>query len=341
MALENRNKVEKRNDLNEVRSKRMTVQQLRLFAIYLSRINARDESTRRVRFSLSDFQKIMELSQIKMKNLKAATDNLLCKIVSVPNENGGYISFQLFKECTVDKDEYGEWFVELDAHDKALPLFFDFKEKYFTYEVGNVLRLASVNQMRMYEILKQRQKLKQPAIIQLQDLRELLGVDESAYPRFGNFRVFVLDKAQKELDAQTDITFTYQLIKRGRKVAAISFNIQKNEKSTPQLCIEEYLNSLPDPAGLDETAPAEDEGTAPASDLFADALPANLSAAEVEALRGLAVDKVDTSNGRADAELKIYDYLSEKTRLLYAQKKPVKPENYFAWLRKAVDGDWT
>ena len=197
MKLKKGNKVEKRNDLNEIRTKHMTMQQLRFFAIYLSRINARDESTRRVRFPLADFQKIMGLGRLNIANLKAATDGLLCQIVHLPNKNGGYKSFQLFKECTVDKDPDGEWFVEIDAHDKALPMFFDFKEKYFTYDVGNVLRLGSSNQMRMYEILKQRQTLRQPVIIQLQELRELLGLDDDKYTRYQDFRVRILDKAHK------------------------------------------------------------------------------------------------------------------------------------------------
>ena len=46
-------------------------------------------------------------------------------------------------------------FYEIDAHDRALPLMFDFKNKYFKYELWNALRLKSPNQVRMYEILKQ------------------------------------------------------------------------------------------------------------------------------------------------------------------------------------------
>lgn len=340
MNLKKGNKVEKRNDLNEIRTKHMTMQQLRFFAIYLSRINARDESTRRVRFPLADFQKIMGLGRLNIANLKAATDGLLCQIVHLPTKNGGYKSFQLFKECTVDKAPDGEWFVEIDAHDKALPMFFDFKEKYFTYDVGNVLRLGSSNQMRMYEILKQRQTLRQPVIIQLQELRELLGLDDDKYTRYQDFRVRILDKAQKELAEQTDIKFTYEPVKKGRKIAALAFNIQRNDLKFPQMCIEEYIAALPDPEETEDDAPEFDADTTGGGDLYADALPDSLSAAEVEALRALAVEHVDAGGGLADAELKVFDYLSEKTRLMYAQKKAVKQENYFAWLRKAVAEDW-
>ena len=51
--------VQKRNVLNELRATNLTLQELRFFSIYLSKINPRDKSTRIVRFQLADFQKIM------------------------------------------------------------------------------------------------------------------------------------------------------------------------------------------------------------------------------------------------------------------------------------------
>ena len=52
-----------------------------------------------------------------------------------------------------------EWFVEINASDDALPLMFDFKNRYFKYALWNALRLKSPNQIRMYEILKQYETL--------------------------------------------------------------------------------------------------------------------------------------------------------------------------------------
>ena len=351
MGVKKSNKVEKRNDLNEVRANHMTIQQLRFFAIYLSKINARDVSTRKVRFSLDEFQKIMGLGKLNINSLRDVTTSLLQQIVHVPLEGGGYKSFQLFKKCVVNQDEYGAWFVEFDAHDDALPLFFSFKEKYFIYEVGNVLRLASSNQIRMYEVLKQRQKMKQPVRVELKKLREYLGIKESEYPEFHDFKRRVLETAKVELEAQTDIIFSYEKVKRGRKVVAIDFFISKNDKSFPQLSIAEYIQSLVPAECVDEQPDDEEEHdfleeppSLPSRGLtmdYSEALPSNLNSEEVEVLRGLAVSHIDTNCGLPEIELRTYEYLMEKTRLLYAQKKKVPERNYFAWLRKAVDGDWT
>lgn len=347
MRIKRTNKVEKRNDLNEIRAKHMTMQQLRFFAIYLSRINARDESTRRVCFPLADFQKIMGLGKLNIRNLQAATDSLLCQIVHIPDENGGFRSFQLFKECRVFRDN-GAWFVEIDAHDRALPLFFDFKERYFIYDVGNILRLSSSNQMRMYEILKQRQKMKQPVIIELAELRELLGIDAAAYPEYKRFRAWVLETAKRELAAQTDITFTYEPVRTGHKITALAFDIQANTSNFPQMSIEEWIDAIPEPEPLRPSlhpavaveAGANSSGSGIDIEFYAEALPEELKPAEVEALQALAVEHIGEYDSHYGAELEIFDYLQKKTKLMQAQKKAVKPENYFSWLRKAVAEDW-
>lgn len=240
MAIKGKELIEKRNILNEVRKNNMSLQELRFFSIYLSKINARDISTRTVRFPLSDFQKIMEFGRLNTAQLKATTDSLLGKVVSIPNERGGYTSFQLFKECTVDKDEFEEWYVEIDAHDKALPLMFDFKDKYFTYELWNALRLKSGNQLRMYEILKQYEKLGERKL-PLTELRELLGISENEYPRWDNFKRRVLDSCQEALADNTDICFEYEPIRVGRKITGVKFTIKKNTSYIDQLSLNEFL----------------------------------------------------------------------------------------------------
>ena len=74
--------VQKRNILNELRSNNMTLQELRFFSIYLSKINPRDVSTRVVRFPLSDFQKIMELgTDMNISHFKLTVRRILQQIV--------------------------------------------------------------------------------------------------------------------------------------------------------------------------------------------------------------------------------------------------------------------
>ena len=239
--------IEKRNILNEVRENNMTLQELRFFSIYLSRINARDLSTRLVRFTLSDFQKIMELPRIRTSDIKPVVDRLLRKIVHVPTEAGGFTAFQLFKECTVNQDAHGEWYVEIDAHDKALPLMFDFKTHYFTYQLWNTLRLRSVNQLRMYELLKQYEQLGE-RVIEIAQIRKWLGIEPNEYPRWDRFKDRVIDSCQRALAENTDIKFTYEPIRKGRKgFSEIKFTIEKNPNHVDPLTLEEFIDLQTEP----------------------------------------------------------------------------------------------
>lgn len=248
--------IEKRNVLNEIRRNNMALQELRFFSIYLAKINARDINTRQVRFKLSDFQKIMGFGKMNIAQIQESTNSLLTKVVNVPNENGGYTGFTLFKKCTLDKDKYGEWFIEIDANDVALPLMFDFKSHYFTYELWNALQLKSANQVRLYELLKQYEYIGKREIA-VSELRELLGVASNEYPRWDNFKRKVLDSCQKALAENTDITFTYEKGKssgRGGKWLTIVFHIRKNENYVDRLSLKDFINLQPEPQAIEEIA---------------------------------------------------------------------------------------
>ena len=230
--------VEKRNVLNELRATNLTLQELRFFSIYLSKINPYDKKTKYVRFPLSDFQKIMEFGRLNIQQLKDSTDSLLGKKVHIPLENGGFKGIVLFDQCEVNKDSSGRWYVEISASNAALPLMFDFKDRYFKYELWNALRLKSANQIRMYEILKQYEKLGKREI-SVSDLREMLGIAPNEYPRWNNFKTRVLDSCQQALKDITDISFDYERGKvgNGGKWLTIIFNIRKNEPTDSQMVL--------------------------------------------------------------------------------------------------------
>ena len=237
--------VTKRNHLNEIRPMDMTLQELRFFSIYLSKINPKDEKTRAIRFSLSDFQAIMELGRLNMIHMRNVVDGLLRKVVGTPDENGtGMIRFQLFKVCRVSEDlSNKEWYVEIDANDLALPFMFDFKGHYFKYELWNALRLKSKNQLRMYEVLKQYEKAG-CRIIGVKELREQLGIEDSEYPRFGNFKARILDSCQEALAEYTDISYAYEPYgKKGKggKVLQLKFTITKNKDYIDPLHLHKFI----------------------------------------------------------------------------------------------------
>jgi plasmid replication initiation protein len=235
--------VEKRNILNDIIAREFTLQELRLFSIYLGRINARDLSTRKVRLTLKQFYRVMGLQTIRIEYLKAITKKLLQKVVSVPTETGGYNQFQLFKRCTVDKDDYGQEYFEIDANDDALQLMFNYQKPYFKYDLWNVLNLESVNQFRMYEIVKQGEYNGERTLT-IKELRDLLGVNPKEYQKYNDFRRRVLDSCQKALAEKTDIIYTYEPIRAAHgKITSLRFTITKNPNHVDKLNLSAFLSA--------------------------------------------------------------------------------------------------
>ena len=234
--------VVKLNSLNEMRTKEMSLQELRLFGIYLSKINPQDQATRIVRFSLVDFQNIMDLRRLNLQYFQKIAYNLVRKTVSVPTERGGLSVFNIFRECTIEADESGTWYVEIDADDKALPLLFDFQSHFFKYELWNTLRLKGKNQLRMYEVLKQCEKIGY-RIISIADLKGMLGIKESEYPQFKEFKRCVLEVCKKALAENTDISYAYEPhSKKGRKVHELKFTITKNKDYIDPLGLDKFID---------------------------------------------------------------------------------------------------
>ena len=327
--------VEKRNVLNELRSNNMTVQELRFFSIYLSKINPWDISTRIVRFPIEDFQRIMGFGKLNIGQLRASTDSLLCKLVHIPDDNGrGMRTFQLFKECHLFQDDDDKWFMEIDAHDKALPLMFDFKSRYFKYELWNALRLKSPNQMRMYEILKQYEKVGKRELT-VQELRELLGIENKEYSeRWDNFKVRVLDSCQQALAESTDIKFTYERGKvgKGGKWLSIIFHIEKNKEHEDALSLEEFIEMQPlIESDFDENTDETEinYGSELANLLGSAALNDEFSIEQVEVIKGLVIQAV-----KGD-DIERCDYLHH----MVSKMNVNAPKNRYSYLCAMIEND--
>ena len=361
--------VEERNILNEIRKTNMTLQQLRFFSIYLSKINARDSSTRVVRFPLSDFQKIMGLGRMNIQHFKNTVDSLLCNVVHIPKPSGGLASFTLFNDCTLEKDENGDWYFEINANDKALPLMFDFKSHYFTYQLWNALQLKSATQIRMYELLKQYEYIGKREI-EVSELRELLGIEPNKYPRWDRFKDRIIDSCQKALAENTDICFPYETGKsggRGGKWISIIFHIKKNENYVDHLSLKDFIDLQPEPSVIEgtateisETEPHEpqpklqpqskqqfideddeedDDWRNPFIDLYRSACNNEFSELETSLLVSY-IDKKQLPDDVNGVPCAIYNYLGQKyLELKYiSQYNPIK--NRFKYLCKMIKSDF-
>ena len=213
--------------INNLIENRLTIQELRLFSVYLSRINPKDINTRKVRFLLDDYLRLTGLSRLYPSDIVPSMKKLCTKTFTIIKDTEDIDVFTIFNKISYNKTDKC---IEITAHDDALPYLFELKKNFFSYKLWNILRLKTVNQLRMYEILKQYEKAGKREIDVIQ-LKELLGIPADKYPRIDNFKRKVLDKCQAALKDYTDIYFTYA---KGKASAAnkwetIIFEIFPNE----------------------------------------------------------------------------------------------------------------
>jgi hypothetical protein len=345
--------ITKQYNLNLLRPNGMSLQGLRLFAIYLSKINPLDESTRKVSFLLEDFAAIMEFkSRANIAYFKEAAEKILCNAVSIPRQDGGFTAFQIFKECEVlQSEEDGQWYFTIDAHDRALPYMFDLQGRFFKYKLWNTLRLKSRNQLRMYELLKQRER-EGSAVFSVDYLRQHLGIEQREYPRFTTFKHGVLEACKEALEEYTDITFTYESYgRKGQrgKINSLKFTIQVNQKYKDPLLLEEFIDLRKQELQIDmwdlegeqrEEAMGESYRSSETSHrekmliFLSDAVDQEFSKVEMEIL-------LNTLNERlpGSADLQKFDHLKNKYSIINYKHSNGQIRERFGYLKKIIGTD--
>lgn len=231
--------VRKSNVLNEVRNSDITTAEYRLFCIYLAHFKMKEPDNNTVTFNLSDYARIVGLDRPRKPDIEKQAQNILSRSVQVDNADGGFTRYALFDTFKLHKED-DAWLVTLECGHKIAPLIREERGRFIRYKLYNTIFLKSYNQQRIYELLKQYEKIGERTIT-LEDLREYLSIGKNEYPVWYTFSRDVLKVAQNALEENTDIAFDYIPIKKGKPVVAVKFVIRKNENYKDKLQLEGFL----------------------------------------------------------------------------------------------------
>ena len=111
--------------------------------------------------------------------------------------------------------------VEASFNENIRPYLLELRDNFTKAQLSQLLKLKSPVSHRIYWLLREYAAFGK-RIIGLAELRNVLGLTTEYQNRFDHFRERVLDRAQAEL-AQTDLPFTYEVIKQGRTITEIRF----------------------------------------------------------------------------------------------------------------------
>jgi plasmid replication initiation protein len=224
----NTNLVTKSNMLIEANYKLGVVEQ-KIILCLASNIQPTDSDFKTYTLPIKEFHQLLGLKgSPKYSELRQITKELMQKVFEIRIGNKvaqvSWLSFVAYNET--------EGTIDIRFDPFLRPYLLQLKREFTSYRLENVVKLKSSYAIRIYELLKQYEKLKERTFL-LIDLRKMLGA-EDVYPAYGNFKQRVLIPAQKELKQKTDISFEFEEVKVGRRVDKVRFFINSKKKDSEE-----------------------------------------------------------------------------------------------------------
>lgn len=228
--------VRKSNFLIEASYKLSVIEQKVILAL-ITTLKAEDNQFAAYPFRIKDLVSLLGVtSPNEYKYLGKITKNLLERVLVLKTEEVVLQTHWLSSAKYIK----GEGIVELKFDSEIKPFLLTLKKCFTNYPLRYALQLRSQFSIRLYELLKQYEKIGQRNF-EVEDLKRLLGISSKQYQQYADFKKRVVLTAQKELAGKTDITFKFEEIKRGHGVGQIRFYIKSKTLETAQFARAETI----------------------------------------------------------------------------------------------------
>ena len=226
LVVKNNNLIEARYDLG------LNEQKIILYAV--NKLDRDKKKFNILSLNIRDFFELIGTTQERYSEIRETVRGLRKKEIIINTKERELIVGWL---SSIDylKDEGT---IELEFSEKLAPYLLQLKERFTRYEIENILYLKNKHSIRIYELMKQYEKIGKREF-ELEQFKYLLMID-GQYERVYDLERFVLEVAQKEINKFTDLNITYEKLKKGRKVTGLLFEIESKNKEK-QVYIE-YLN---------------------------------------------------------------------------------------------------
>lgn len=234
--------VRKSNQLVEARYK-FDIWETRVFTKMLTMIRLKDADFKVYRIYVKDVIEEFGLERDRRayQRIKMAGERLNDKTVRIFRDTEeGLKEFKTKIVAGIESFVHNEdgKYIDVSFDPRMKPYLLALKSKFTIYDARNILKLPSTYSIRIYELLKQYERIGKRKFSVI-GLKEMIGaleeiqdgekrVAKDHYPLYGNFRQKVLLKAQRDLGKYTDIAFTFEPQKKGRKITDLVFFITKN-----------------------------------------------------------------------------------------------------------------
>ena len=220
--------VQKSTPLFSLWKSELSLSEFKILDTYLSRINSHHPEQRNVRFEKGEMERLLGVKQIKPQDLKQRLRHLMEQVVEIEDSRreDGFALISLFSiaKCVKNKDEL--WQIDISCTPEAMEYFFNIEEiGYLRYKLRSIINISSRYSYIMFIYLESN-RFRKEWTIALEELKLVLNCEnDETYAEYKHFNNLVLKRCYKELTEKTELQYTYEPIRRGRKVTEIKFTL--------------------------------------------------------------------------------------------------------------------
>jgi len=206
------------------------------FVLFLaSKIKHSDEDFHPYRFEIADFLDFLEINTHSYERLDQIIDNLMGKKMKITFMNDdGQKTILNVNWISSTKYRVGDEAIGIRFDPELKPFMLQLQKRFTSYRLRDVIQLRSSFSIRIYELLKQYEGLGERTL-EVQHLREMLGIEPEQYSLYANFKMRVIMPAKKELAEKTNLSFDFEEIKERHAVKKLRFFIKRKPAASAVL----------------------------------------------------------------------------------------------------------
>lgn len=164
------------------------------------------------------------------QDLKRGVMNLFNRYLTVNFKDGKHIGKMHITWASAVGYVDGEGKIKIGFSPEIMPHLINLKGQFTQYQLQQAATLRSVHSWRLLELLEQyRQKQSEGYLnINIEDFWHAMEISDSYRKNFNLLKTRVLDPAVKELNEKDGWAINYYPFKKGRKVAVLRFEFEKD-----------------------------------------------------------------------------------------------------------------
>lgn len=320
--------------LQELRHRNLTVFELKLIEVYLSRINSHNPDSRTVIFAKNELKKIFGTSfrtDILRQSLQHI-QNLQVSEIAADGTRTTEKTTNLFDYSELVYDMGGVACIKLECSQRAMQYIFFLEDiGYLRYKLRNVVHLNSKYSYTLFLYLLQHKFQKSWRI----SIQELINVLKPPYGNYTEINKAILKPVLVEINEKTSLKYAYYPIKKGRTVFEVEFEII--DWGEVKKIAEEIEHEQPELLTIDEP---EIHGGLDI-DFISESCDNSFTDEQIKALIAV-IDKnnlTEEDKKQYGLSIAIYNYLSRKYRLFVALEQDTVIYNRFKYFYTMIEGE--